>query len=341
MNSNSKSHILSIFFALAILLVAVFSSHSKDQAQLTQPPRETQLTATVADAAAGAFADVEDELGQQAGGDYVDQSIAHVAAALDSEPAPSSQTEASQVVAAAFLVKDVNDAEVLGEYQADYRWPIASITKLMTAVVAVEKLGMEQEIMISQVAVETEGDAGGFTAGESFTVRDLITAMMTVSSNDAAAAIADFMGTPRFFDLMQEKAYELKMTETSFIDATGLSYLNQSTARDVAVLVQYVQSRYPEIFAVSTKSTNKITELESGLSRTLKNINTFAGTAGFVGGKTGFTEESKGNLVSLFTYEGKTYVLVVFGTDDRFAQTRKLWSFAKEKLNQRAQSSPL
>jgi D-alanyl-D-alanine carboxypeptidase len=333
MTSNSKFHLQSILFAVVVLMFAMFSSNGQEQAAVAEAPREVQLTATVVDAVPEVFTgEGMTEAGTQDGGDKVEVFAAHEAAALDSEPAPSTQTAAASVVASAFLVKEVGSDEEIGAYQADYRWPIASITKLMTAVVALEKIGPDQGVIISQAAIDTEGDSGGFTAGEEFSVTDLITAMMTVSSNDAAAAIADYVGTPRFFDLMQEKAYELKMTETSFIDATGLSYLNQSTAQDISILVEYVYQHYPEVLKMSTRATNKITEQASRLSRTLKNINAFAGTTGFEGGKTGFTEESRGNLVSLFNYQGKTYTLVVFGTADRFAETRKLFAWLKTTL---------
>lgn len=329
MTSNSKFHLQSISFAVIVLIFAMFSSGGAMPAPVAEAPREVQLTATVVDAAPDVFTTEEVT---QSGGDKVESVAAHEAAALDNEPAPSTQTAAASVTAAAFLVQEVDGDEPVGAYQADYRWPIASITKLMTAVIALEKIGADTGVIVSQVAVDTEGDSGGFTAGEEFTVRDLIAAMMTVSSNDAAAAVADYIGTPRFFDLMQEKAYELKMTETSFIDATGLSYLNQSTAQDVARLVRYVYETYPEILEASKRSTNTITELASRTKRTLKNINAFAGTTGFEGGKTGFTEESKGNLVSLFQYEGNVYTLVVFGTTDRFAETRKLFAWLKTTL---------
>lgn len=333
MTSNSKFHLQSISFAIIVLMFAMFSSQKQAPVEAVQVPRETELTATVVDAAAEVL-----PVGQQTEAAPVESSYvvevaaAHEAAALDSEPAPSTQTTASNVVAAAFLAQEVGSGRVIGEYQSGYRWPVASITKLMTAVIALEKIGAEQSIIVSQAAVETEGDSGGFTAGEEFTVLDLIKAMMTVSSNDAAAAIADYVGTPRFFDLMQERAYDLKMTDTSFIDATGLSYLNQSTAQDVAKLIDYIYANHPQILEISKQGTNKITERASGLSRTLKNINTFAGTTGFMGGKTGFTDESKGNLVSLFQYNGKTYTLVVFGTTDRFVETRKLLSWLKAEL---------
>ena len=333
MTSNSKFHIQSILFAVIVLVFAMFSSGGSGKTPLSPASREIQLTATVVDATSDVLPVTEEVIaGSQIGGDKVELMAAHEAAALDSEPAPSSQTAAPQVVASAFLAQEVDGNTIVGAYQADYRWPIASITKLMTAVVALEKLGADTEIMISQTAADTEGDSGGFSAGEIFTVSDLIVAMMTVSSNDAAAALADYVGTPRFFDLMQEKAYDLKMTETSFIDATGLSYLNQSTAQDIATLIAYVQSSYPEILAPSRNVTNKIMERGSKLSRTLKNINTFAGTAGFEGGKTGFTDESKGNLVSLFNYNGKVYTLIVFGTTDRFAETKKLLTWMKANI---------
>jgi|GEM_PF-1774885 len=335
MHSQSKFHLQSILFAVIVLFFAAFSARNNAPAPLVPAPRESQLTATVVDAGAETSPVIEaSQGGFQAGGDKVEALAAHEAAALDSEPAPGGQTAAPNVVAAAFLAQETGGVVPVGQYQGDYRWPIASITKLMTAVVALEKIGPDQEVIVSQVAVNTEGDSGGLSAGEVFTVSDLITAMMTVSSNDAAAALADYVGTPRFFDLMQEKAYELRMTDTSFIDATGLSYLNQSTAQDIAILVSYVRDRYPEVFAMSTKQVNRITERATGLSRTLVNINTFAGTAGFEGGKTGFTEESKGNLVSLFDYKGKTYTLVVFGTADRFAETKKLLAWLRAAIDE-------
>lgn len=337
MQSHTKFHLQSISFAFIMLMFAMFWNRDAQTVEKMQAPREVQLTATVVDATmdSGVIAGEElEKIETQSSGDKVEPLAMYEAAALDNEPAPSTHVDASQVVAASFLAVELGSDEPVGEYQSEYRWPIASITKLMTALVALEQIGPEQEIMISEEAVATEGDAGGFVAGEVFTVRDLIAAMMTVSSNDAAAAIASYMGTPRFFDIMQERAYELKMTNTSFIDATGLSYLNQSTAHDVAKLVSYIYEHYPAVFEMSAKATNKIIEQESGASRTLKNINTFAGTSGFLGGKTGFTEESKGNLVSLFNYDNKAYVLVVFGTTDRFAETKKLWTWTKGVLNE-------
>lgn len=333
MQSHTKFHLQSISFAVLVLIFAMFSSGDRKQEEVVKPPQEVQLTATVVDATAQEAVSIgEEKISVQNGGDKVALVAEYQPAVVNDEPAASEQKTDPNVTAPVFLVQEIDGEKAIAGYQEDYRWPIASITKLMTAVVALEKIGTDTGVIVSQAAVETEGDAGGFTAGEEFTVYDLVAAMMTVSSNDAAAAVADYVGTPRFFDLMQEKAAQLGMTETSFIDATGLSYLNQSTARDVARLVAYIHEAYPEILELSTHPTNQITELASGVKRSLKNINAFAGSTGFKGGKTGFTEESKGNLVSLFAYDDKLYTLVVFGTADRFAETRKLLSWVKENI---------
>ncbi|MDO8601619.1 MAG: serine hydrolase [bacterium] len=333
MTPHSKFHLQSIFFAVIVLFFAVISSNNQNPAEAVQIPREKQLTATVVDAGVEIITpEAIAEFNKKQNENKVETGAAFASVALDNEPAPSTQTTAPNVVAAAFLAQDVSGEKLVSEYQSGYRWPIASITKLMTALIALEKIGPDQGIMMSQAAIETEGDSG-FSVGEEYTVSDLIAAMMLISSNDAAAALADYIGTPRFFDLMQEKAYELKMTETSFIDATGLSYLNQSTARDIATLVGYIYSKYPEILEVSKQPTQKITERASQLTRTLRSINSFAGSAGFEGGKTGFTDESKGNLVSLFSYNDKIYTLIVFGTTDRFAETKKLYQFLQLTLN--------
>ncbi len=330
MQSHTKFHLQSILFAGIVLIFALFSSGNSQSIAYAPIRNDVPLTATAVNTVAAPMPEPAPAapVTPQQGGDIVTQEPVNTAAELGNESGPSISATAQ---ASAFLVQELGSDTILTSQQEDYRWPIASVTKLMTAVVALERIGPDVPITISQAAVESEGEAGGFSAGEIFTVNDLIKAMMTVSSNDAAAAIADFMGTPRFYDLMQERAAQLGMTNTSFIDATGLSYLNQSTARDIALLVHYVYKQYPDVLGISTHKTNVITE-SSGATRTLKNINVFAGTLGFVGGKTGYTDESGGNLVSLFDHQGKTYLVIVFGATDRFGETSKLLLWVKDHI---------
>ncbi len=243
--------------------------------------------------------------------------------------------------AAAFLCDSINpdemDAkEVLVKYQnpssgsvvfelnSKKRWPIASLSKLMTGVIAAEKIGWNREVIMSEKAVNSEGVAGGFSAGEIFSVGDLIKAMLMVSSNDAAVAIAETLGENEFVDAMQSKASELKMLQTTYLEPSGLSFINQSTASDLAKLIGYIYQNHPELLEISRQKETTITELKTRRARTLININHFAGQPDFIGGKTGYIDEAGRNLASLFNVNGRIFLIVVLGSDDAFKTTNKL-----------------
>jgi D-alanyl-D-alanine carboxypeptidase len=220
-------------------------------------------------------------------------------------------------------VYDVSDAGKILAYRETQRWPLASLTKLMTAVIALEKIGKDQTVVVSQAAVETGGDKT-LIAGEEFSVTDLIKAIMTVSSNSAAISLADSLAEGNFVRLMNQKATEIGLAETTYFEPAGLSMLNQSTAEDVVKLASYIRENHPEIFALSRQARQTILERKSGRRRTLTSINSFAGRADFLGGKTGYTDEAKGNLLSLFRTDNGEAFFVVLGAADRFAETEKL-----------------
>ena len=105
----------------------------------------------------------------------------------------------------------------------------------MTAVLAIEEIGKEKEVIISENAIATEGDSGKLKTGELRKVENLIKIMILTSSNDAATALAEFysFGLPDFVKLMNKKAVNLGLSQTVFFDPTGLSPINQSTANDI------------------------------------------------------------------------------------------------------------
>lgn len=211
------------------------------------------------------------------------------------------------------------------------RWPLASLTKLMTAVVAFEDLDRNQVIKISPTAVAAEGPAGNLEVDEEYAVFDLLKAMLVVSSNDAAQAIAEFYG-PDFVAVMNKKALALGMRETSFADATGLSFLNQSNAEDLSKLAKYIYNQRPEILEITRQKSAKIMDLSKNKVTELLNINNFAfnNHPDFLGGKTGFTDQAGGNLLSIFDHNGKKVLVIVLGTENRFGETEKLYNWVKE-----------
>jgi D-alanyl-D-alanine carboxypeptidase len=226
--------------------------------------------------------------------------------------------------AQAVLVSDLDNNTDLISYNINKRWPLASITKLMTAVLAFEEIGGRKEILISETAVAAEGDSGKLKVGELYKIDDLINLMLITSSNDAAAALAEFyaFGSQNFVKLMNKKAAELGMNQTVFFDPAGLSPLNQSTVNDIQKLMKYIEESHPEIL-VSTRPTD---------FKGFKNINPFAGQANFLGGKTGYLEEAKENLASLFSLNEQRILIVVLGAENRLKQTQEIISYLSNKL---------
>lgn len=241
-------------------------------------------------------------------------------------PSISCDTEKFQIKSKAALIKylDYNYNRDILNLNTDERWPIASVTKLMTSVAAVESIGWDEKVQISGKAVQTEGTAGSLLTGETYTVRDLIKAMLITSSNDAAVALSEFVGEKEFIDLMQKKARELNMLQTTYLEPTGLSFVNQSTANDLAKLAAYINESYPELFKISRLKEAQITDLKSGRTKTLSNIDKFAGQEDFLGGKTGYIDESGRNLVALFNVDGRKVLTITLGSDNSFVETDKL-----------------
>ncbi|MDP3998989.1 MAG: serine hydrolase [bacterium] len=237
-------------------------------------------------------------------------------------PLPATNVQAA-------LVEDLDTGTDLFDLKSDARWPIASVTKLMTIVIALENVGRDKHIPISEKAFNTEGESGKFKIGEIYKTGDLIKASLVVSSNDAAQAIADFYGESNFISAMAEKAGALGMSQTNFSEVTGLSFLNQSTARDLEKLVKYILKTHPDIFDTTRLKEVVITDVNNNNGKTLTNINVFAGRPDFLGGKTGFIDAAGKNQISIFQHQGHRILIIVFGAEIRFEQTELLYNWMK------------
>lgn len=213
----------------------------------------------------------------------------------------------------------------LYSFRADKRWPIASITKLLTALIAYEEFGEDDVVPITKEAVATEGESG-FREGEMYTVGDLVEAMLLISSNDAATALAMHYNSQELFvKKMNERAAELGMTDTSLADPTGLSFQNLSTVEDLRKLALYIWENEPQIFRITRRESGTLLEVKSGKRRTIQNINIFAGREDFLGGKTGHIPEADQNLLSIFALPNREpVVIIVLGAADRFQETENI-----------------
>ncbi len=246
-----------------------------------------------------------------------------------------------EIQAQSALVADLKTGEVYFRLNPTLRWPTASLTKLMTAMIALKNIDLAKPVKIGEEnagAMEEathsmdfpqsdSGQAGQATSaaffkpGDVYSGNDVLAAMLIISKNEAAEAFADAYGRADFMMALNAEARDIGMSSTNFSDPSGLSVANQSTALDLQKLVLNIYRNYPKIFDITRKKSATITELNSKKKITLSNINTFAGTTGFTGGKTGYTGDANGNILSVFSYGGRPVLVIVLGTDDSFGET--------------------
>ena len=217
--------------------------------------------------------------------------------------------------------------KIIGEVQGTERMYPASLTKIMTAIVAIEELGnLDQEITLTNEMVaglyEQDATQAGFQPGENVRAIDLLYGVMLPSGAECCIALADTIAGSEegFVELMNKKAEKLKMTGTHFMDSTGLhDPEHYSTAEDMAVLLRYAlkNDTFREIIESprhSTPGTNLHPDGITYYSTMFKNLSTTTVTDGeIMGGKTGFTSAAGCCLASFAQIGGTEYILVTAG----------------------------
>jgi len=199
-----------------------------------------------------------------------------------------------KISAKAFLVGDLNTGEVILSKNQDQKFPIASISKLMTALVTEEIMNPDDTTQITKTALATEGQNGELRLGEKIKISDLLYPLLLESSNDAAEALAEHFDRNSFISKMNQEAERLQMTSTSYEDPSGLSSNNQSTPSDLFKLAGYLTQQQPDLFKITTKRSY------SNKKHNWSNISQFLGQNGYLGGKSGYTDPAKQTVVSLF-----------------------------------------
>lgn len=194
----------------------------------------------------------------------------------------------------AYVVADVDTGEVIIEKNSSMIMPIASISKLVTSVVAKESMDMHSFLTVTKSSIATYGSSGGLRAGEKILAAELLYPLLMESSNDAAEVFAENYGKEEFVELMNKKVKELGMNDTSFAEPSGLSEKNVSSTRDLQILIQYITKKYPELWDISRVRQYSI------LKHTWGNASSISRKASFIGGKNGFTYEAFSTTASLF-----------------------------------------
>jgi D-alanyl-D-alanine carboxypeptidase len=232
------------------------------------------------------------------------------------------------IQARSFLVGDLDTGEVIFERKPYTVYPIASVTKFMTAYTAADNLSPNELAKITKDKLKVEGNRGRFRVGDYLTIRELLYPLLLVSSNDAGEIIARQRGRDDFIEKMILSSEKLGMYSTNLEDPTGLSKNNTSTARDLFSMMRAVRRDYPQIIDISRIS------FKENDQYLWTNINKSARFSEFRGGKTGYTNAARQTSIGYYQIQlandqTKNIAVVILQSDTRQKDTRNILDYLK------------
>lgn len=239
------------------------------------------------------------------------------------------------VSAKAYGIFDMKNDEPIYTKNPDLSLPPASVTKVMTAIVAMDEYDLETPVYIPANCTTVNASKVGFVAGDTLSLEDVLYGILVRSGADAACAIASLYNQTDFVDKMNQKANEIGMEKTIFENPIGLDSdkLQFSTVNDLEKLAKYSLKYGVFRKIVGTKEIT-IRSL-TNLNRTYKirNTNDLLFTIpGTVGVKTGFTTGAKECLIYLYEDKSSQYLIIILGSENRFEDTTKLLNWTKESF---------
>ena len=242
--------------------------------------------------------------------------------------------EKPSVSAKSAIVMECSGGEILYEKNAHARLPMASTTKIMTAICAIESYPLRFPVAVDDKAVGIEGSSIYLEKGEIIYMEDLLYGMMLKSGNDAATAIAcEVSGSvEKFAELMNNSAKKYGAKSSNFVNACGLYDDNHyTTASDLAKITAHALGNETFAQIVSTKE-KRISNGSKDYDRILKNHNRLLSSyEGCTGVKTGYTKKCGRCLVSSATRDGVSLVCVTLNAPDDWNDHRQMLDFAFSK----------
>ena len=238
--------------------------------------------------------------------------------------------ETPQIKGRAAIVVDLSAGQILYQQAATTRYPEASLTKLMTAMVAADLAPLDTVVTVPLAATQVEPNHMGISAGEKLTLRELLDGLLLDSGNDAAEAIATgLVDRASFIRFMNVKAAALHLKASHFTNPSGLDEPDHySTAYDLAVVSATLLADYPDLRAIV--GSKQISIYATPLHKAFNPINidrllwTYPGAIGL---KPGYTGAAGYCLAAAATRNGRTIVVVVLGSTQHFTDAATLLDF--------------
>lgn len=230
------------------------------------------------------------------------------------------------------ILYNMDDDIILYEKNSEERTSIASLTKIMTCIVAIENIdNLDQKIILKSDVFTGLAEAGasvaGFRVGENVTFRDLLMGALLPSGADATRALAlNISGSEsEFVNLMNNKAIELGLKDTHFENTTGLESSNHySTVKDISIILKYAlkNQTFKDMYTTREYTTTSNLTFYSTLKKISNNYS--FDVSNILGSKTGYTDEAGLCMSSIANYNGVNYLLVTAGADYRGNVPRQL-----------------
>ncbi|MBZ9578694.1 L,D-transpeptidase family protein [Patescibacteria group bacterium] len=249
-----------------------------------------------------------------------------------SEEKPSKFPEVS---AASFLVADLDSDLVFTEKDSQKQFPIASLTKLITALIVAENVDLRKSILVKLEMLEAYGSTEGLEAGKRFRVVELFYPLLIESSNDAAEVLSHFLGKEKTIKLMNEKAKAILMTQTNFVGPSGFDSQNVSTAQDLFYLARYILNNRPPLLEITKgEMVRSFGEVKFEIEN-FWNKNIFINDSSFLGGKTGFLPEAEQTALFIFRFineqeEERNIAILLLGSKNSKTDAQKIYIWLQE-----------
>ncbi len=242
-----------------------------------------------------------------------------------------------EIEAKSALVYDTVSGKTLFAKNPDTRLPLASLTKIMTALIARDISSENSEVVITTEAIREEGDAG-LVVGEKWRLQDLLDFSLVTSANDGMKAIT--LSHDNFISLMNTRASQIGMKNTYYMNDTGLDESEiqggaYGSARDQALLLEHIMKNYPDLLSATRADSVSLESLD-GIIHIARNTNIIVDEIpGLIASKTGFTDLAGGNLLIAFDPEvGRPIIISILGSSEegRFEDMKKLVQASLESV---------
>lgn len=242
-----------------------------------------------------------------------------------------------QLSAVSAISYDITTDSLLYSKNSDQKLPMASLTKIMTAVVVLENMDIHDEIKISRKAANIGENSMGLTENEEMSVEDLLYGLILVSGNDAAESLAQEspFGREKFIHVMNSRAERLGLSNTRFTNPSGLNGDGEqyTTAQELLMLSRYALT-FDEFAKVASTLNHDIPKTAEHKEYSIPNLtNLMTSYPGVKGLKTGYTEEAGMCLVTYLEQDGHKIIAVVLNSADRRAEMKELLDYSLKSID--------